>query len=58
MAQTVLIAEDEATIRTVVAISLQLEYRVLPVSDADEALSVARAPFWLTLAKQRKETPR
>jgi DNA-binding NtrC family response regulator len=43
MAQTVLIAEDEATIRTVVAISLQEEYSVLPVSDADEALSVARS---------------
>src|SRR6478672_9579073 len=43
MAQTVLIAEDEATIRTVVAISLQQEYSVLPVSDADEALSVARS---------------
>jgi CheY-like chemotaxis protein len=43
MAQTVLLAEDEATIRTVVAISLQEEYSVLPVSDADEALRVARS---------------
>jgi DNA-binding NtrC family response regulator len=43
MAQTVLLAEDEAAIRTVVAISLQQEYSVLPVSDADEALRVARS---------------
>src|SRR5258708_33252959 len=43
MAQTVLIAEDEATIRTVVAISLQKAYNVLPACDADEALSVARS---------------
>jgi DNA-binding NtrC family response regulator len=43
MAQTVLLAEDEATIRTVVALSLQQEYSVLPVSDADEALRVARS---------------
>jgi len=43
MAQTVLIAEDEATIRNVVASSLQREYAVLPACDADEALSVARS---------------
>jgi DNA-binding NtrC family response regulator len=43
MAQTVLLAEDEATIRTVVAISLQEEYSVLPTCDADEALCVARS---------------
>ncbi len=42
MAQTVLLAEDEATIRTVVAISLEQEYSVLPACDADEALFVAR----------------
>ena len=43
MAQTVLLAEDEATIGTVVAISLQEEYSVLPTCDADEALCVARS---------------
>src|SRR5437879_4771514 len=43
MAQTVLLAEDEATIRIVVAISLQEEYSVLPACDADEALCVARS---------------
>ena len=41
MAQTILLAEDEATIRTVVAISLQQEYSVLQACDADEALRVA-----------------
>jgi DNA-binding NtrC family response regulator len=49
MAQTVLLAEDEATIRTVVAISLQKEYSVLPACDADEALSVARSHEDITL---------
>jgi DNA-binding NtrC family response regulator len=43
MTQTVLIAEDEPTIRTLVAISLQQEYCVLSACDADEALSVARS---------------
>ena len=41
--RTVLLAEDEATIRTLVAISLQQEYSVLSACDADEALSVARS---------------
>ena len=43
MSQTVLLAEDEATIRTLVAVSLQQEYSVLPTCDADEALRVARS---------------
>ena len=43
MSQAVLLTEGEATIRTVVAISLQKEYRVLPACDADEALRVARS---------------
>src|SRR5258706_5567328 len=44
MGQTVvLLAEDEATIRSLVTISLQHEdFSVLPASDADEALQVAR----------------
>ena len=43
MTQTVLLAEDEATIRTLVAVSLQQEYSILPACDADEALRVARS---------------
>ncbi len=44
MGQTVvLLAEDEETIRSLVTISLQQErFSVLPASDADEALRVAR----------------
>jgi DNA-binding NtrC family response regulator len=49
MTQTVLLAEDEATIRMLVAISLQQEYSVLPACDADEALSVARSHENITL---------
>jgi DNA-binding NtrC family response regulator len=49
MPQTVLIAEDEVTIRTFVAISLQKEYSVLPTCDADEALCVARSHENITL---------
>jgi DNA-binding NtrC family response regulator len=49
MGQTVLLAEDEETIRTVVVISLQREYSVLPACDADEALRVARSHEDITL---------
>jgi CheY-like chemotaxis protein len=49
MTQTVLVAEDEATIRKLVAISLQQDYSVLPACDADEALSVARSHENITL---------
>jgi len=44
MSQTVvLLAEDEATIRMLVTMSLQREHiSVLPATDADEALQVAR----------------
>jgi len=49
MAQTVLLAEDEATIRKVVAISLQQEYSVLQACDADEALRVAHCDVNIAL---------
>lgn len=49
MTQTVLLAEDEVTIRMLVAISLQQEYSILPACDADEALSVARSHENITL---------
>ena len=49
MAQTVLLAEDEAAIRKLVAVSLQKEYSVFPACDADEALRVARSHENITL---------
>lgn len=42
MGQTVLIVDDEAAIRSLIAITLQNEFGVFPASDAEEALRIAR----------------